>query len=77
MPRTRPRLRLLPPLLGLMLLAGCQTTATRTFETDVSDACGGVLQPIRYSRNDTRETRRQIAGLNAAIESLCGDARNE
>ena len=75
--RTRLKLLLMLPLPGLMLLAACQTTATRTFETDVSQACGGALKPIRYSRDDTRETRRQIVGLNAAIESLCRDARDE
>lgn len=44
---------------------------TRTYATDTV-ACTS-FQPITYSRHDTKETRRQIVGHNAAYAAICED----
>ena len=56
-----------------MMLGGCQTTMTRTSETDlISREIVCRMFPERsYSRNDTIETRRHIVGDNAAKRELC------
>jgi hypothetical protein len=37
----------------------------------VIDTACQAFEPIRYSRNDTDETKRQIRGHNAAWTALC------
>lgn len=37
----------------------------------VIDTACQAFEPIRYSRNDTDETKRQVRGHNAAWEALC------
>ena len=60
----------LAPLALLPLLATCQTT-TPTSAIDVSCL---AYEPIRYSRHDTEETRRQIVEHNAAWDAVCKTA---
>ena len=69
--------RLQPNKLLLMLtvvLVGCQTSQTQTFETktlvDLKLVCVG-LPPIRYSRKDTVKTQEQVVGQNAFVAALC------
>lgn len=68
--------------LGLLLSAtltnmGCATT-TLISGTDNPDLISKTLlcqqlMPIRYSRNDTVETQRQVIGDNAEEAALCGN----
>jgi hypothetical protein len=39
--------------------------------TAVIDTACQAFEPIRYSRNDTEETKRQARGHNAAWDALC------
>lgn len=39
----------------------------------VIDTVCQVVEPIRYSRNDTTETIRQVRAHNAAWDALCAD----
>lgn len=57
--------RLVP--LAALLLTACQTTTP----TSVTDTACLAFEPIRYSRKDTEETKRQIRGHNAAWDVLC------
>jgi hypothetical protein len=51
----------------LLLLAACRTTTP----ISATDASCLAYEPIRYSRTDTAETRRQIIEHNAAWDALC------
>lgn len=71
--------RKLALLAVLPLIAACKTTtpiaATDTFlsgrvQTSNPESCL-AYEPIRYSRSDTAETRRQIIEHNAAFDALC------
>ena len=54
-------------LVALPLLAACKTTTP----TSVTDTSCLAFEPIRASRTDTKETREQIKGHNAAWDALC------
>ena len=76
MPKTpfRKHVKLAGLLFGsLISVTGCQTMKTPTSVTDADHVACTAFQPITYSRDDTRETRRQIVGHNAAYAALCGD----
>ena len=60
-------LRRLALLAVPLLLAACKTTTP----ISVTDASCLAYEPIRYSRTDTAETRRQIIEHNAAWDALC------
>ena len=62
-----PALKRLVLLAVLLPLAACKTT-TPIAATDTSCL---AYEPIRYSRNDSEETRRQIIEHNAAWDALC------
>ncbi len=62
------RVMMLVPL--MMLVAACQTTKTNTSETSRNVTCE-AFQPIRYSRTDTEQTRRQIVQHNAVWDEIC------
>ena len=55
-------------------LVGLIAFECRTPQPQVSQArlCG-VAQIIRYSRNDTAETRLQLRAHNARFRAACGD----
>ena len=55
----------------LMMLTGCQTTMTPTYETSGVQVACDSFELITYSRMDTMETRRQIVGHNATWGLLC------
>lgn len=47
----------------------CEAAATPA----VVDTACRAFEPIRYSRNDTNETQRQVRAHNAAWDALCKD----
>jgi hypothetical protein len=62
-----PSLRKLALLAALPLLAACKTTTP----ISVTDASCLAYEPIRYSRTDSEQTRRQIIEHNAAWDAIC------
>jgi hypothetical protein len=60
------RVALLP--MPLLILTGCATT-TATVGTDAV-ACS-VFEPIRWSKQDTTDTIRQVKEHNATWDALC------
>ena len=60
-------LRRLALLAVLLPLAACKTTPP----ISVTDTSCLAYEPIRYSRKDSEETRRQIIEHNAAWDALC------
>jgi hypothetical protein len=62
-----PASRRLALLAMLPLLAACKTTTP----ISVTDTSCLAYEPIRYSRTDSEETRRQIIEHNAAWTALC------
>jgi len=50
-----------------VLLPACKTT----IPISVTDTSCLAYEPIRYSRKDSEETRRQIIEHNAAWDALC------
>ena len=54
-------------LAALPLLQACATTTP----ISVTDTSCLAYEPIRYSRKDTEQTRRQIVQHNAAWDALC------
>ena len=70
--RSLPRLaRIVMPLALISIgVAGCQTSRTRTSEIDARTVCA-LTAIIKYSRDDTAETRRQIVMNNAALAEIC------
>lgn len=59
-----------PKKLVLMLLLILMPVGCVTKNTSVDSSCL-VFEPITYSVNDTKETRRQIVGHNAAYDIYC------
>lgn len=70
----RMRLSLVPALL-VMLLAGCQMTAsTATSGADAVRVACEAFRPITFSSSgDTEQTRKEIAAHNAAYLALCSE----
>lgn len=64
----RKQLRRLALLSGLLMLAGCQTTAQTVL--GVTDFCDAA-EPILYSSRDTEETKRQVREHNAVGVKIC------
>jgi hypothetical protein len=62
-----PALKRLALLAVLLPLAACKTT----IPISVTDTSCLAYEPIRYSRKDSEETRRQIIEHNAAWDALC------
>ena len=62
-----PALKRLSLLAALLLLPACKTTTP----TAVTDTSCVAYEPIRYSREDSEETRGQIIEHNAAWDALC------
>ncbi len=60
--------------LPCLLIASCQTTAGGA--TDLSALPRSVpcasLEPLRWSRHDTRPTQEQAVALNAVVSRNCG-----
>jgi hypothetical protein len=71
-----PALKKLVLLAVLPLLAACQTTIpTSGIETSIVDTSCAVFEPIRASRSDTEETRKQVKAHNAAWDAICKGAK--
>jgi hypothetical protein len=65
-------LKRLAPLAAVLAMAGCQATIpTSGIETRVVDTSCAAFEPIRASRTDTEETRRQVKAHNAAWDAIC------
>ena len=58
-------------LTSLTSVTGCQTMKTPISGTDEPTVACAAFAAISYSRDDTKETRRQIVGHNAAYDALC------
>lgn len=83
--QTRPLTGLIAPAMTLLLvtltLTGCARTMASVATTDyglcddprTEEKGDGLLQPIRWSANDTDETIRQAKANNAQGLELCGD----
>lgn len=71
-PRSRLRRTLGTGLLasGLILVAGCQTTASVATRAPAASACR-VFKPIAWSVTDSVPTQKQAIEHNAAWKSLC------
>lgn len=76
---TRPRLRALLLLSGMLPMMGCSSlTVSGGTDNDAAYwsraatvvACG-TFEPMRYSKNDTPETIRQAKAHNAAGMATC------
>jgi hypothetical protein len=66
-----PVLKRLAPLAALLLTACQGTTPTSGIETRIVDTSCAAFEPIRASRTDTEDTRRQVKAHNAAWDALC------
>lgn len=51
--------------------AGKEIDAAAIHRASTAAACG-AFKPIRYSKNDTEETRRQVRAHDAAGAAICG-----
>lgn len=56
--------------LVMLTLAGCPLT-TRTQTSVINPACQ-IYEKIRYSRNDTVDTQKQVREHNAVHTATCG-----
>jgi hypothetical protein len=66
-----PALKRLAPLAALLLTACQATIPTSGIEMRIVDTSCAAFEPIRASRTDTDETRRQVKAHNAAWDALC------
>ncbi len=55
-------------ILGAMLLGGCETGKGSI----TSGAACEIFKPISASKKDTKQTREQVVGHNAAGADACG-----
>lgn len=56
-------------MLSACLLTGCGTAGS---VTDLADSSCRSFKPIRGSKSDTEETKRQVIGHNRVFDALCG-----
>lgn len=60
-------------LTPLLILTACQTSQTKTLETEGTHSACNIFESITYSRNDTALTRKQIIAHNAVYDWLCNN----